>query len=195
MRSLLFNWYWSDTVPGGFCGLDATGGVSASLFANDNCWAFNGSRISEFDSGAIHDVGPELTPSDTRLTPDVAFLMLGMNDTTTDPDAAAAPGQMASLLAYMYATAPSLRILVTTITPSSDAAREVRIQSVNAALPAVWDTAEGAGQLLLRSDLHSVINPATDLADTIHPNNAGNALMAAYIQPFVRQLLGYNGTP
>jgi lysophospholipase L1-like esterase len=115
-------------------------------------------------------------------TPHIITLMIGTNDAIDNYQMSAAPTRLGTLIDSIFTQLPDVLLVVAQIVPSQDDALNGRIQTYNAAIPAVVKTRADAGRHILLVDMYPVLaNTATYkttlLADTWHPNSAGYALM------------------
>ncbi|GHJ49266.1 hypothetical protein Cs7R123_66080 [Catellatospora sp. TT07R-123] len=117
--------------------------------------------------------------------PDVVLLHIGTNDMNQNYDVANAPARLAALIDQILAARPTATVLVAKIIPALDAGIQSRINTFNAAVPGIV-SARGARAKLV--DL-SVLGSA-DLADTLHPNDAGYARMAVRWYSGLESVLG-----
>jgi len=108
--------------------------------------------------------------------PDVVLLHIGTNDLKSDDVAAGAPDRLSALIDKIRAGAPAATVIVAQIVPSSDAAITARVVKYNAAIPGIV-AAKGTPKVR-SANLFRGFNVATDLADRLHPNDAGYAKMA-----------------
>jgi hypothetical protein len=116
--------------------------------------------------------------------PHIVLLMIGTNDAIDDHDMANAPTRLGNLIDSIYAQLPSVLIVVAQIIPSQDDALNGRIQTFNAAIPAVVQARRSAGKNIAMVDLYSVFASVIDyktsmLGDTWHPTEAGYLPMGA----------------
>ncbi|MBV1855938.1 GDSL-type esterase/lipase family protein [Catellatospora tritici] len=117
--------------------------------------------------------------------PDVVLLHIGTNDMNQNYDVANAPARLGSLIDQILAARPTATVLIAKIVPALDATIQARINTFNAAVPGIV-AARGARAKLV--DL-SVLGSA-DLADTLHPNDAGYARMAVRWYSGLESVLG-----
>ncbi|MEO7035094.1 MAG: SGNH/GDSL hydrolase family protein [Polyangiaceae bacterium] len=116
-------------------------------------------------------------------TPHIVTLHIGTNDAIDDYDMVNAPMRLGKLIDSIITALPNALIVVAQIIPSQDDALNTRIQTYNAAIPAVVQARVSAGKHLLLVNMYPVIasNPSFKTAllnDTWHPNSAGYALMS-----------------
>jgi lysophospholipase L1-like esterase len=115
-------------------------------------------------------------------TPHIITLMIGTNDAIDDYQMATAATRLGNLIDSIITALPNALIVVAHI-PSQDDALNTRIQTYNAAIPAVIQTRANAGKHLQLVNMYPVIASNASyktalLNDTWHPNSAGYALMA-----------------
>ena len=108
-------------------------------------------------------------------TPRTILLHIGTNDVNQNYDVANAPARLSALIDKIRATAPDVELFVAQITPETDPTREQRVQAYNATIPGIVASKGPRTHLV---DMHSAITTA-DLADGVHPNQAGYDKMGA----------------
>ena len=127
----------------------------------------SGWRIDELDAnitGWLRAAGPR-----------TVLLHIGTNDIGQNYDVANAPARLSTLIDHIRTLAPNAQLFVAQITPTANAANEVKTQTFNAALPGI---VAQKGPLTHLVDMHSAVTTA-DLADGLHPNAGGYDKMAA----------------
>ena len=116
--------------------------------------------------------------------PHIITLMIGTNDAIDDYNMASAPTRLGALIDSIFAQLPNVLLVVAQPIPSQDDALNLRLQSYNAAIPAIVKARADAGKHILMVDMYSVIAANANyktalLQDTWHPNTAGHALLGA----------------
>ncbi|WP_413798282.1 SGNH/GDSL hydrolase family protein [Streptomyces iranensis] len=106
--------------------------------------------------------------------PRTVLLLIGTNDMNQNYDTAQAPTRLARLIDQIQETRPACEVFVATVPPQSNPTRERRVKAYNAALPEV---VAAKGQRVHLVDMYDAMTTA-DLADGIHPNQAGHEKMA-----------------
>ncbi|MEU3982325.1 SGNH/GDSL hydrolase family protein [Streptomyces sp. NPDC026672] len=127
----------------------------------------SGWRIDQLDA----NINSWLQQSDPRTV----LLLIGTNDLNQNHDITRAPARLSQLLDHIRAVEPRCELFVATIPPQSNATLESRVRAYNAALPEIV-ASKGSRTHLVR--IYDALTPA-DLADGIHPTQAGHAKMAA----------------
>jgi lysophospholipase L1-like esterase len=157
---------WRQLVVGAGLAVDFVGsGQSGSLPDNDN----------EGHSGwRIEQITASIDGWLAAAQPDVVLLHIGTNDMAQNFDIAGAPARLGTLLDRIAADLPSAAVVVAAIVPATDATVNDRINAFNAAVPGIVARHSNARF----ADLNSTI-AAADMADTLHPNDAGYAKMAS----------------
>ncbi|GAA1507232.1 hypothetical protein GCM10009827_021690 [Dactylosporangium maewongense] len=117
--------------------------------------------------------------------PDVILLHIGTNDMNQNYQVATAPQRLGSLIDQILAARPTATVLVAKIVPALDATIQARINTFNAAVPGIV-SARGARARLV--DLSTLA--ASDLNDTLHPNDSGYAKMATRWYTALEPVLG-----
>jgi lysophospholipase L1-like esterase len=117
-------------------------------------------------------------------TPHVVTLMIGTNDAIDSYEMANAPTRLGALIDSIFAQLPQVLLVVAQPIPSQDDALNQRLQTYNAAIPAVVKTRADAGKHILLVDMYAVLaaDPSYKtslLQDTWHPNQAGHNLLGA----------------
>lgn len=109
--------------------------------------------------------------------PDMVLLMIGTNDVTKSVDIPNAPGRLGRLLDVIFASPSVQRVILSTIPPMKLdwPAGQQAVRDFNAALPGV---VAGRSKVTL-VDLYPQIDPATDMADDVHLNTTGAAILGA----------------
>jgi lysophospholipase L1-like esterase len=114
----------------------------------------------------------------TTYRPDVVLVHLGTNDLAQEYDVAGAPDRLAALLDRITAHSPATTVLVSSIVPSTFQIITDRVDAFNARLPGIVRARAEQGRKLRFVDLGPAVGTA-DLADFLHPNDAGYAKMAS----------------
>lgn len=149
----------------------------------------SGWTISQMNAG----IGAVITTYD----PDILILLIGRNNMDDATEAANAPTEYATLLATIYATKPTLRIVVGSITPEESSVFWPRTQTFRAALPAVWQASSAyADGLLIECDAGVDLAPLcrSHLGDGVHPNDIGYNLIADRWWPALVNAYGLNAS-
>lgn len=119
-----------------------------------------------------------------QFTPHIVTLMIGTNDAIDDYQMAMAPTRLGSLIDSIYAQLPNVLLVVAQPIPSQDDALNTRLQTYNAAIPAVVKARADAGKHILLVDMYSPFTANASyktalLKDTWHPNEAGHVILGA----------------
>ncbi|WP_203712118.1 RICIN domain-containing protein [Asanoa siamensis] len=151
--------YTVDFVGSGFNG-------PASLGDHDH-EGHSGWRIDQIDANVVGWL--------RAYNPRTVLLHIGTNDMNQNYDVANAPARLSALIDRIRATAPEVELFVAQITPETDPTLEQRVRAYNAAIPGI---VAGKGAKTHLVDMHTPLTTA-DLADGVHPNQAGYDKMAA----------------
>jgi hypothetical protein len=134
-------------------------------------------RRHEGHSGWRIDQLLGLTPNPAFATvPHIVLLMIGTNDAINNDNLAQAPTRLGNLIDQIVMAAPNALLVVAKLTPLSGT-NNTRVQAYNDAIPAVVNQRVSAGKHLLLIDQFTGF-PMNELADGIHPNEAGYTRMA-----------------
>jgi lysophospholipase L1-like esterase len=135
-------------------------------------------------AGGRSGISPLVATVMPQFTPHIVTLMIGTNDAIDDYQMAMAPTRLGSLIDSIYAQLPNVLLVVAQPIPSQDDALNTRLQTYNAAIPAVVKARADAGKHILLVDMYSpfTANPSYKTAllkDTWHPNEAGHVILGA----------------
>ncbi len=126
--------------------------------------------------------------------PQVVLLLIGTNDVIQNYALSTAPQRLSALVDQVVAGAPSATVLVSSLPPLADAAREQNVRAYNAAIPGIVDEKVAQGKRVRFVDMHPELTTA-HLADGVHPNSAGYSRMAAVWEAALRPVLSANAAP
>lgn len=181
-------------VPGGYR-IDLEDSLAAGRYAVD----FVGSQANgpeslldrehEGHSGwRIDEITANVEPWLRAHQPDVILLKIGTNDILQTYDVANAPRRLSELIDRIAVAAPSATILVSTLTPLGPTQRDDRVQSFNAALPAIVNDKVAGGKDVELVDMYPALTTG-DLADDVHPDIGGYDKMARVWQSALTDVL------
>lgn len=144
---------------------------------------YGGYTIDTASAAGRMGISPLVDAGISAGNPHIILLMIGTNDVNNTIDLPNAPTRLGALLDKMTADAPDALVVVAKLTPTADAATDVRVVTYNDALPALVTARVAAGKHILLVDMHAVVaaNPNYKTAlmhDGLHPNDAGYVLMA-----------------
>ncbi|MFD0746284.1 FG-GAP-like repeat-containing protein [Phytohabitans flavus] len=144
-------------------------------------------RIRALGSGAqcqrghpswlIEDIANITDSALATYRPNVVLLHIGTNDMNRDVDPSGAIDRLTSLIDQIFRGAPGVTLLVSTLVPSSNATTQARINAYNTALLSRVDQLRASGKHVLPVRMSAVTT--ADLADYLHPSDAGYRKMAA----------------
>jgi lysophospholipase L1-like esterase len=133
--------------------------------------------------------------------PQIILLFIGTNDILQRHDVSHAPDRLSLLLDEITFTLPRSTLIVASVTPlddsilyakkkySSSVDFNANIIAYNAAIPTLVRLEDAQGKHVQYVDMYDAV-PVYDLADGIHPNDAGYALMANVWYTGLTKLLG-----
>jgi Ca2+-binding RTX toxin-like protein len=110
-----------------------------------------------------------------EATPNVVLLMIGTNDSATDP-VATMTAELRALLQSLTANSPETRVFVASIPPTQSDARNQIVDQYNAAIPGIVAELAAAGRKVSYVDMTSLTKAdiSTPPADNgLHPTDAG----------------------
>lgn len=159
-------------------------------------------RSHEGHSGYTIDDAPQAGRSgisplvDTVLgfDPDIILLKIGTNDLDQNVDVQNAPVRLGNLLDDIFSKDDHVLVVVAQIIPSRDTALNDRVAAYNAAIPGLVAERKAQGKHALVADAESAFlaDPnyqSSLLADTLHPNETGYALLAQTWYDVISDLL------
>ncbi|KAJ1306524.1 hypothetical protein OPQ81_007525 [Rhizoctonia solani] len=121
-------------------------------------------------------------------TPDVVAMTLGTNDVWSSIAPATILAAFSKLVDQMRASKPTMKILVAQIlpmNPSGCTECNQRVIAFNAEIPAWAKNKTTSASPITVVNLYAGFNTTTDTYDGVHPNENGNAKIAASYYPFV----------
>lgn len=135
-------------------------------------------------AGGRSGISPLVATVMPQFTPHIVTLMIGTNDAIDDYQMAMAPTRLGALIDSIFAQLPNVLLVVAEPIPSQDDALNARLQTYNAAIPAVVKARADAGRHILLVDMYSPFAANASyktalLKDTWHPNEAGHVILGA----------------
>ncbi|KAB8346043.1 hypothetical protein FH972_023095 [Carpinus fangiana] len=111
--------------------------------------------------------------------PDAVLLMAGANDINEDVDLPRAPSRLGDLIDALFWRFPRTVVIVSELTPvKNNATLERRKIAFNEAVPALIEARERLNWKIIGVNMSAVFELPHDMADTLHPSDAGYAKMA-----------------
>jgi lysophospholipase L1-like esterase len=159
--------------------LDFVGSRQAGQLPDRDHEGYSGGLISEV-AGFAHAAVP-------RFRPNVVTLHIGTNDVDRGVDLAGAPGRLGAVIDQILADSPGVVVLVATIVPIRDAAKQARVDQYNRSVHDVVQQRLNQGKRVRAVDTSAVT--AADLPDGLHPNDGGYAKMAAAFHGEIRRVI------
>ncbi|WP_406161475.1 ricin-type beta-trefoil lectin domain protein [Streptomyces sp. NBC_00882] len=112
----------------------------------------------------------------TRYRPNVVTLEIGTNDLGGSYQPSTAADRLRSLVNQITADVPDATVLVASLIVSTSGSEEQYRGAYNQAIPQIVSDAQAAGKRVAYVDMSSLTT--ADLADAVHPNDAGYQKMA-----------------
>jgi lysophospholipase L1-like esterase len=163
-------WLWQDCVESGwnveFVGSQRGGPASLPDKAHEG---HSGWRIDQISA---HVVGWL-----TSYQPQVVLLHIGTNDILQGYSVATALARLSYLVDQITTMLPMAIVIVAQITPLGRPLLDAKVREYNQGLVALMRRKEEEGQRIVTVDMYEGV-PLADIADGIHPDDAGYALMA-----------------
>ena len=162
-RGPLFNRLAADGHP-----LDFVGTVRGGSMSDPDNEGHSGYRIDQIASLADASL--------TRYRPNVVTLHIGTNDLNGNYQPSTAADRLRSLVNQVTAAAPDATVLVASLVVSTSGSEEQYRAAYNQATRQIVSDAQAAGKHVAFVDMGGLTT--ADLADTLHPNDAGYQKMA-----------------
>ena len=163
-RGPLFNQLASQVGTLDFVGSQIDGTMADS--SNEGHYGYKIADIAGLATGVVQS-----------YRPNIILLHIGSNDLNSTHAVGNTPQQLASLIDQIVAAEPDATLLVAQLIPSQYPATESAIEAYNAQIPAIVQARVAKGEHVAVVSMDNL--PASDYADTLHPNDAGYAQMAA----------------
>jgi lysophospholipase L1-like esterase len=127
-------------------------------------------------------------------SPHIVLLKIGTNDINGNDDIANAPSRLARLIDQITNEAPEALLVVSAIIPTTNDGTNVRVQEYNAAIQVEAEAAAAAGKHVVFIGNYTVFAQNSDyktalMADGLHPNDAGYAVLGQSFYDVVSALL------
>jgi lysophospholipase L1-like esterase len=148
--------------------LDFVGTGRAGSMSDPDNEGHSGYRIDQI--AALADA------SLTRYRPNVVTLEIGTNDLNGNYQVPTATARLKSLVNQITVAAPDATVLVASLVVSTSGSEEQHRAAYNQAIPQIVSDAQAAGKRVAYVDMSSLTT--ADLADALHPNDAGYQKMA-----------------
>jgi len=126
--------------------------------------------------------------------PNIVLLMIGTNDVNGNVDVAAAPARLGKLIDDITTRAPNSLLVVATIIPIANDGTNPKVQTYNAALPALVSARTAAGKHVVLLDNYAAFTKDPSyrtklMSDYLHPNDAGYVVLGRAMFEAIRALL------
>jgi lysophospholipase L1-like esterase len=165
-------------APGGSNTPNGPNMVNGQAFPR-NHEGFSGFTISGGGAGSL---AAQVDNAIAQTDPNIVLLMIGTNDVNGNIDVANAPNRLGALLDQIINDAPDSLLAVAQLIPTMTAQTNTRVQSYNAAIPALVRSRAAAGKHVVLVDMFTPFNSNPNFAglmnDNLHPNDSGYVVMA-----------------
>lgn len=139
-------------------------------------------QLVELVTPTAENAGPLLT-----YNPNLITLHIGTNDMNQNREVESAPERLETLIDRIFEAVPDVTLVVATLVPAQDPALNARIEMYNQSVRDLVQTRRSQGEKIVLADM-SAVTPQ-DLADNLHPNNAGYERMARVFDTATKKAL------
>lgn len=108
---------------------------------------------------------------------DVFLIVIGTNDVDLDYELDTAGDRLAAMVDKLQALQPRAHIILAQLPPIAEPSEDARCVTYNQKIVSLVASRQGKGEAISTVDLHSAV-PLNELADKLHPNDAGYAKIA-----------------
>ncbi|MER5199762.1 GDSL-type esterase/lipase family protein, partial [Streptomyces sp. NPDC002884] len=120
-----------------------------------------------------------------QLRPTVVTLHAGTNDLNQFYDTGNAPSRLSGLIDTIQKNSPGVTVVVATLVPTTKPEIQALITPYNKAITDMVNVRKGKGERVLVANMSAL--STADLADKLHPNDAGYAKMAVAFDSAIEQ--------
>ena len=130
----------------------------------------------------------------SNYMPHIVLLMIGTNDINGNVDVANAPTRLENLINDITTAAPASLVVVAAIIPTNNDGTNVAVQAYNASMKDLVDTMVNNGKHVVFLDNYANFSQDSNyksvlMADGLHPNTAGYAVLAQSFYGVIGDLL------
>lgn len=161
------------------------GSLKAGTMADNDNEGHSGFTIVQIQNASTNSLA-------LPARPNVVLLMAGTND-VFGGSISTAPSRLSTLIDSIFSKCPDTALIVATLTPLSSG--QASVDTYNAAVTQLVAQRQASGQHIVLASMSAVL--ASDLADGVHPDDAGYVKMANAWYPAIQQAAakGWIGTP
>ncbi len=141
-------------------------------------YIIDGSAADAPRTGLYENVASWMGPTGANQ-PDMILLMIGTNDMNVGGGYKVdeAPGRLDALISRIAdkttGLQPNAKLMVASVVASKDATTEANVRAFNAKVPELVAQHRSAGENVFFVDMYNALDATNDLADSLHPNQAG----------------------
>ncbi|ACU72485.1 Ricin B lectin [Catenulispora acidiphila DSM 44928] len=161
------NTLWNDLSSEGHAE-DFVGSIRNGTMSDPDNEGHSGYRIDQISALADATVD--------HYRPNVITLEIGTNDLNQNYQVSTAPARLKTLIDQLTFDAPDATVLVGSVIVSTSAVEEQNRAAFNQQIPGIVQTEQAAGKHVRYVDMSALT--ASDLSDSLHPNDGGYVKMA-----------------
>ena len=139
--------------------------------ADPNHEGYGSFRIEEILNGSTEE-GHTAPPIATALA------NYQPNDVLQNYNLSTAPSRLDSLVNAIFTNHKGAKLYLASLTPLTNSSQDALAVTYNSCIPGLVSKYAVPGDIASFVDMHSALNPTTDLSDGIHPASAGHQKMA-----------------
>lgn len=141
-------------------------------------WGWRANHIINGRSGDNGSGTGKLAEWLTAYTPDIALIHIGSNDMFQEESVDSTVSEIEEIIDILRGDNANVVILLAQLIPTSDEARNSRVDALNAEIPGIATRKSTASSPIVVVDQNSGFDSDGDTYDGVHPNETGEVKMA-----------------
>ena len=151
-------------------------GIALDFVGSQRCGTLLNGDVEGYNGYRIDQIAALVNTALATYHPNLITLHIGTNDLAQNYQVATAPKRLAALIDQIVADDPKVTILVAQLVCNSTPSVQSLIDAYNAKIPAIVESRAKTGKHVYLVSMKAVTK--ADLADGLHPNDAGYQKMA-----------------